>query len=217
MFLPDTVAPALIATLLAAGCHRDSSRGPPAAVASAVTAPSSALVASAAPSEELLAAEGRLARKKTASATLPHAEFDALERAAESFFDARESSEVDLSGTLRAALQIAERARLEDAFVSALERVHDSGFPEKTRDPRAVEAEHDALYLRLIECPRIAATVPGAVTLNGVRNTERLWISYRDAWVALGTRARPDSSPDLWRSWATRERTTMLRELATGC
>ena len=169
---------------------------------------------------ERLAAGGRLARKKKAAARLPAVELDAVERAAESFFDARESSEVDLSGTLRDALRVEERTRLEDALVAALERVRDPAFPEKTGDPRATEAELESVYMRLVTCRQIAvreATVPGAVTLNGIRNTERLWLSYRDAWIALGTRARSGTSPDLWRTWLTLERTEMLRQLATGC
>jgi hypothetical protein len=61
-------------------------------------------------------------------------------------------------------------------------------------ETRAAELELEAVYMHVVTCPRIAAaeaTIPGVVTVNGIRNTERLWISYRAAWVALGRRLRP--------------------------
>lgn len=215
----------LLSSFLAFGCRQRPSDGERNAAAAASSAPSVAAAsrsssASTACRGLLPADTGRAARKKRAEAGLPVKELDAVERSAESFFDARETSEVDLTGGHGCELRQEERARLEADLVTALERARDPGFPEQTADPRAAELELEAVYMHVVTCPRIAAaeaTIPGAVTVNGIRNTERLWISYRDAWVALGTRLRPGTSAELWRAWLNRARAVMLGKLATGC
>jgi hypothetical protein len=40
-----------------------------------------------------------------------------------------------------------------------------------------------------------------------------LWIPYRDGWVALGTKVRPDLPAEAWKTWLTIERTKMLSAL----
>jgi hypothetical protein len=56
----------------------------------------------------------------------------------------------------------------------------------------------------------------GTVTPEGVRVTERSWIAYREAWVALGAKVRPDVRADAWRAWLTVDRSAMLRCFTGG-
>jgi hypothetical protein len=78
---------------------------------------------------ERIVAPVRVLRKRRAEGGLPATELGALDRAATAFFDARETNEVDLTGTSRAAFQIEERASLEDGYVEALERIRGPDLP----------------------------------------------------------------------------------------
>jgi uncharacterized protein YecT (DUF1311 family) len=136
------------------------------------------------------------------------------------FFDARERNEVELSGTLRAALQIDERAKLEDAYVAALEQTKSAAFPPKEADVGTAESELNEAYSRIMRCSQLAEmekVLAGAITREGIRKTQRLWLPYREAWIALGMRVRPGTRREVWQAWITRERTKMLAELTTGC
>lgn len=64
-------------------------------------------------------------------------------------------------------------------------------------------------------CDRRATREP--VPNSASASTQRLWLPYREAWVALGAKVRPDTHGDGWRVWITRKRTRMLTELAAGC
>jgi hypothetical protein len=45
---------------------------------------------------------------------------------------------------------------------------------------------------------------------TAVREAERAWIRYREAWVAYGTLRWPETMPDQWRAWQTVEWTKAL-------
>ena len=51
---------------------------------------------------------------------------------------------------------------------------------------------------------------PGAVTREGIRNAQRAWIQYRDAFVAFAAIKFPGTSRDSLAAWLTRQRTEML-------
>ena len=41
---------------------------------------------------------------------------------------------------------------------------------------------------------------------TGLRDTERIWLIYRDAWVAFGALRYPRASKESWLTWATLQR-----------
>ena len=45
---------------------------------------------------------------------------------------------------------------------------------------------------------------------TAVREAERAWIRYREAWVVYGTLRWPETMPDQWRAWQTAEWTKVL-------
>jgi hypothetical protein len=135
-------------------------------------------------------------------------DFVGLERAAKAFFDAREVNEVDQKGSGRAGFMIAERSRLEEEFISALESVVKGKVPaEATPEQwKAADAELNAAYARLLA----RKEWHGTVTKDGIRRTQRKWLRYRDAWVRFAERMYPSVPPEGWRIRITRDRTTML-------
>jgi hypothetical protein len=53
----------------------------------------------------------------------------------------------------------------------------------------------------------------GTVARDGIRRTQRTWLTCRDAWAAFG-RARYPAVPDAaWKAWATTARLARLKEL----
>jgi hypothetical protein len=166
--------------------------------------------------QERIASVWRRAKKAKAIASLPKPELDALERAAKAFFEARTRNEVDLSGTLRAASMFEEQAKLEDAYVSALAWTRTAELPSSD-DAAPAEAALNKVYSSLMSCLSPAAQGPaGSVTREGIRTTQRAWLPYRGAWIALGVKARPDTQRDGWRAFITRERVRMLAELGSA-
>jgi hypothetical protein len=167
---------------------------------------------------ERIASLSRQAKKAKAIAGLPKPELDALERAAKVYFDARTRNEIDLSGTLRAAFMIEEQAKLEDTYVSSLAWLR-TAVPSSAGASSA-ETMLEKLYSMLMTCPQLPATESlgaNTVTRKGIRTTQRAWLAYRKAWIALASKVHPETERDAWRTWVTRERVEMLAELASPC
>ena len=157
----------------------------------------------------------RARRRSAAAAAFPDAarkELTALEAAAARYFEARVQNEVDLSGTARAALSIAERAALEDGFVELLERAARRDPPPATAGAfAAADAALNAVYRRLMKRPPVFGdSWWGTVKPAGIGETQRAWLAYRDAWGRFGTALAAGSSPDAWLALLTRQRVEVL-------
>jgi len=162
---------------------------------------------------ERIDAIARQARLDAAGKSLPSAELEALRSAAERFFAKRSRLELDLTGSTRAALQIEERASLEDAFVSALEQLPSAAFPPDADDATKLNRELALRLGRLNGCKSTASMerlVPGSPSRAGMRETQSAWVAYRRAFVDLAMKTRPDSKRDAWLAWLTKERLSQL-------
>ena len=118
----------------------------------------------------------------------------ALRAAATRYFESSARREADPS---RAALATNARDALEAGFASRLERA-DAIEAADARDLAEADAELNAAYRK--------ALVHGP----GVREAERAWIAYRDAWVEFGRRKYPSLAATAWQTELTRERTAQL-------
>jgi len=170
--------------------------------------------------QERIAVAARKARLRAAAAGLPPREFAALQRAAQRFFEARSTKEVDRSGSQAASLVISERAQLEESFVQALNQVREPVFRPAPGDAQALASELARLLARIAACKDLKQTeqsLPGLVNSTGIRETEQRWLAYRAAFVALALEAHPNTSAEIWISWLTQPRLSQLKELATGC
>ncbi len=138
------------------------------------------------------------------------AAFEELRKAADAFFEERSSSEVDQSGTARAALSIGERAELEDGFLAALRDYARGSYPSDRDFDKADRALNDT-YRKLMEPGALGDW--GTVKADGVRKTQRLWIRYRDAWVAFAAARYPKLSATAVKTWLTKQRAVQLQAL----
>jgi len=164
--------------------------------------------------QERIAAQARAEREAKAVAALPAAareKLPALEAARDRYIEARVGNEIDLTGTMRAALQIGEEARLRDAYVAALERALSPDFPPAADEAAyaRADAELNATYKKLMAGQDTPYTT---ISRAGRRATERAWLAYRDAWVSFGAAARPEVPASAWLTWATRIRTAEMED-----
>lgn len=134
-----------------------------------------------------------------------------LQRAAADFFSARGANEVDLSGTARAALEIEEEQSLQDDFLSSLKSLENGHFPNYTAGQTAnAERQLNKIYQQIEMNQDFSA---GTVDRLGIKKTQRLWLKYRDAWVAFGKHKYPQVSADSWKTWLDEKRVSMLQDL----
>ena len=58
-----------------------------------------------------------------------------------------------------------------------------------------------------------SASNPGCVSQAAFRNTQRMWIRFRDAWVTFAQLRWPEINSDSWMTYLTRQRT---KQIETG-
>ena len=135
-----------------------------------------------------------------------------LRKSHDAFAEAHSSGELDLSGTARAAFSIAAEQRLKGEFLDMLQRLGGGRAPAYSHAQYlADDARLNAVYRK-----RLAGIAPdsgpGGVTKEGVRDAQRAWIRYRDAFIAFAAVAYPKASRDSLAAWITEKRISMLSE-----
>ncbi len=136
--------------------------------------------------------------------------FGELRKAANAFFDLRTSSEVDLSGTGRAAFEIEEREYLENGFLALIELLEAGKLPFFSKERfEAADAKLNAIYAKIRLAPDFQH---GTVTKEGIKKTQRAWIAYRDAWVVFAAGKYLSVTRESIMAWLTRKRTAMLMD-----
>jgi len=138
------------------------------------------------------------------------AAFTQLQKAADEFIKARSANEVDLSGTGRVVFQIEEEAKQRDALLAALQQFEAGRLPKFSAAEFAkADADLNAVY-RTLQRDNLDA---GTINKKDIKETQRIWLRYRDAWVVFGQMKYPSVSADGWKTWLTQERTQMLKGL----
>ena len=136
--------------------------------------------------------------------------FAALQRAQKTFVDAHGSGEVDLSGTARAAMQIEEEERTRDEFVDMLQRLASGRAPSFSHAQFvAADARLNSAYRKALAEAGPPEAV-GPVQKEGIRDAQRAWLRYRDAFLAFAAVKFPQVSRDSLAAWLTQKRTKML-------
>lgn len=129
-----------------------------------------------------------------------------LRKAAKDFFGVRCDQEVDQTGASRMRFSYEESRRLEDGFVELISEMNKKHL-RKSRKLMSVEAELQKTYLSL----QASNWKYGTVTAEDVAITQKSWIEYREAWLALARVMRQNENA--WRERLAAQRLAMLREL----
>lgn len=139
--------------------------------------------------------------------------FPALEAAELAFEQARSEREVDLTGSARAAFQLEEKSKLRDQFLINLERFGRGDIPASSAADLAVlDRKLNDVYQR-IRHSSADKWQSGTVKPEGIRDTERKWISLFDAWISFAELAYPNLPEISVRAQLIRLRLHQLRSL----
>lgn len=142
--------------------------------------------------------------------------------AAEVFFDRRIEAEVDVSGTARGAMIVGETQALQEDLLASVAAFERGELPQAdAAELRAIDAALNAAYREARaaaqpEAPGDTYTALGTITADGIRDTQRAWLRYRDAWPVFGRQRYPQVASEAWLAYFTRKREAQLRELAQG-
>ncbi|WP_158807368.1 lysozyme inhibitor LprI family protein [Beijerinckia sp. L45] len=150
----------------------------------------------------------RLAALAATLAPEPAAALAKLRKAEAAFVAARGDNEVDQSGTIRVVAVLGEQETQQDAFVKTLEAV--AGGRGPTADAAKFKAADAALNAAYGKVMRVKDTASwGTTDKAGIKTTQKAWLAYRDAFVALAS-VVPGASIDGVKANLTDARTTML-------
>ena len=129
-----------------------------------------------------------------------------LDEALAAFEDAVVEGEVDLTGTLRMAFAVAAQRRLRDDLLLILQHL-EAGRPPPyaAAQLRREDDRLNAAYRRTMAEWRSeqADRCCGAPTADGLREAQRAWLRYRDAFLAFAALRYPRVPPDALAAWLT--------------
>jgi uncharacterized protein YecT (DUF1311 family) len=141
--------------------------------------------------------------------------YNALIASFTAFVDAHVATEGCKGGTYCGVINENDRAVINRNFLVMAEGFVKDGFPSFTeddlaRDDAALNAAYQAEFSSLpAGCPAPDPIV-GCLSQADLRDTERAWIRYRDAWVIYGRLRWPQVTSTSWLTYLTLQRTKQL-------
>jgi uncharacterized protein YecT (DUF1311 family) len=127
------------------------------------------------------------------------------------FAEASGEGEVDLGGTLRAALQIGAEEVLREELLGMLRQLEARRAPAYGHAQFvAADAALNAAYRKQLKGVEADAG-PGAVTRQGIQSAQRAWLAYRDAFLAFAAVRYPGVARESLATWLTLNRIEMWK------
>ena len=142
------------------------------------------------------------------------AAFARLLAARKEYMEAHRSQEPNgTTGLVQEAMR--DEVELETAWAQQLDSFAEGKLPEAGEgDFRKADAELNAAYrVALSKTGGCQPDPPLCLTTDELRQTERAWLRYRDAWVAYGELRWPQVHAAAWRTWLTRAQTADLQAI----
>jgi uncharacterized protein YecT (DUF1311 family) len=104
-----------------------------------------------------------------------------------------------------------ENAALEENFILILQELSQGKVPKCSSEKfNAADANLNSVYRRVQKAND--ADLWGTVSKEGIKETQREWIRYRNAWVAFCQKKYPKVDSNSIKTWLTVERTEMLKQ-----
>lgn len=137
--------------------------------------------------------------------------FSVLRQLEEAYSVAHAKGEVDLSGTARAMYQIDAEDTLHEDFLAALETFEAGRFPSGSAvQYEAADAHLNRAYRKALNDARAHKDESGAIQPEGIRDAERAWLKYRDAWITFAKLRYSSVPTEAWLVLLTNDRTSIL-------
>lgn len=132
------------------------------------------------------------------------------------YSSARGSLEIDQTGSGRYIYSAAEEEAQETGFMNDMLQIEKHVYPSYTQTQfdefdRALNQRYRYILTNMVEGKSINGFSP--VTKAGIRETEKLWLNYRDAWVAFGKVRYPTVPAHAWKAMLTERRIKDLEDL----
>ena len=134
-----------------------------------------------------------------------HAAFTRVLAARKAYLDAHDAEEPNgNTGAVQSAMQ--DYVDIDRAWVQTLNDLAAGKLPHyTTADSRNADANLNRSYRQAITdtagCEKTDIQI--CLTTDALRQIERAWIAYRDAWVAYGSLRWPAVSANSWKTWLT--------------
>lgn len=139
---------------------------------------------------------------------------NAFEKVSE-FAASRASNEEGHGGTMRNASVIASTTAQQNEFVTLIQDIRRGVVPPIHQSLADTDKALNLAYQNAMQ--RIRAETRYAQDLGisneGVRDTQRRWIKYRDAAAMAMTALHPDVTPEQWKSYLTAQRSAQLEKI----
>jgi uncharacterized protein YecT (DUF1311 family) len=156
--------------------------------------------------------EAELARISAGWAADARRSFAALRETFDAYAEAHASGETNLSGTLRVALQVGAEERLRDQFLEMIRLLEAGDAPAfSAQQMRMADAVLNSAYRQALRANRGGGAE--AVGPDGIRDAQRAWLRYRDAFLAFAAIRYPNARRHSLAAWLTRQRNELLRDL----
>jgi uncharacterized protein YecT (DUF1311 family) len=135
-----------------------------------------------------------------------------MKKAFNAFVAAHGTGEVDLSGTARAALMIAEEDAVRNQFAKDLDSLSIGRWPSATAaDAKAADVQMNASYHKAMAWAG-GKDNPTTIKSDDIRKAQRAWLAYRDAFSRFAA-AASDVGADAVLAHLTTLRTAQLDDL----
>ncbi len=139
--------------------------------------------------------------------------FKFLQKASDDYIEAH-GREVYQGGTIRNLRTNEVEERQRDKFLKAIQLFESGHLPKGSHaDFERADIDLNATYKKTLT---LAAAQDfqddnGLIKPEEIRNAERAWLKYRDAWVDFARIHYPDTDPNAWLTLLTRNRYWSLR------
>lgn len=121
-------------------------------------------------------------------------------------------NEVDQSGSARGAFVVEDREAQEEEFFDSLLSFDQDDFPAyKDQDFIQADREMNLVYKKIQRLGSNDSNFWGTVTKHDIKESQKAWLKYRDAWVVFAKQKYPSVSAAAWKTWLTLTRTARIK------
>ncbi len=142
-------------------------------------------------------------------------QLSAASDASSAFINSRVANEEGFGGSAYSGLCIEAAMGEMGEFLNLVNRVRQSTKPSDWYASSQADSILNAVYLQTLA--RLGNEEPywhsGFPTSDGIRDTENLWLIYRNATAALFHSLQPKVSMTQWQNWLTERRIEQLRQI----
>ncbi len=140
--------------------------------------------------------------------------YKVLKKALESYATSHSENEVYAEGTGYSDVVAAEKISVQREFIELFKRLDTKQFkPQSELDLKKEDAELNQTYQILQKNKNLDTGVAADPSRSGIRNTQRKWIQYRDAWLAFSKINFPTVDKDALNASLTSDRIVRLKNI----